>query len=103
MSQTAAGKAKLAKRERPEGGGIVWHDRYNAFECLGCTEFTEIRDRHKRTPERLALTRELLIVDHTECWEFNDPKMALDARKHRSERKRRENLAAQRVAWRGVR
>lgn len=100
--------AKTSKRERPEDGGIVWHDRWNAFECRGCTEWEEIRCAHDRTPERLAIRRELLVIDHTECWEFDDPKMALDARKHRSEKKRREllkqqgaGLASQRAGWRG--
>jgi hypothetical protein len=81
-----------AKRERPEGGGVLWHDRYNAFECLGCGEFEEIRKRDGRTPAKLLETKELLILDHTECWEFDDPKMALDARKYRSKKKQRELL-----------
>jgi hypothetical protein len=83
-----------AKRERPEDGGIVWHEKWNAFECYGCGEFTEIRDRHKRTPDKLAEMQEFLIIDHTECWLYDDPKMAADARKYRSEKKRRENLKA---------
>lgn len=98
-----------AKRKRPEDGGIVWHERLNAFECLGCTEFEEVRSAARRTPEALASLRELLIVDHTECWEFDDPRMAADARKYRKEKKRRENLRArasgaldrQAVSWRG--
>jgi hypothetical protein len=94
-------RRKTAKRERPEDGGIVWHEEYNAFECLGCGEFEEIRKRADRTPAKLAELREMLIADHTECWEFDDPRMARDARKYRKEKKRRENLAAQRVSWRG--
>lgn len=89
-----------AKRERPEGGGIVWHERYNAFECVGCSEFEEIRNRAHRTPAKLAELRELLIADHTECWEFADVKMARDARRYRK-RKKQLNLASQRVSWRG--
>ena len=92
---------KKSKREPPEGGGIVWHEEWNAFLCLGCGEYTEIRDRNKRTPDKLAELKEMLIADHVECWEFDDPKMAADARKYRSEKKRRANLSAQRVAWRG--
>lgn len=80
------------KRERPEDGGVVWHERFNAFECLGCLEFEEVRSAARRTPERLAVMRELLVADHTECWEFDDAKMARDARKYRSEKKRRELL-----------
>jgi hypothetical protein len=90
-----------AKRERPADGGVVWHERLNAFECLGCTEFEEVRSAARRTPEALAALKELLIVDHTECWEFGDPKMARDARRYRKKKKLRENLAAQRVSWRG--
>jgi len=87
-------------RERPWDGGVTWHERLNAFECLGCTEFTSVK-RPDRQPDRLAELKELLIIDHTECWQYSDAKMALDARKYRSEKTRRQNLAAQRTAWRG--
>jgi hypothetical protein len=98
---SAHGMAKKVKRERPADGGIVWHEAWDAFECLGCMEFTEIRKRADRTPDRIEEIKELLIVEHTECWEFDDPRMAADARRYRKEKKRRENLAAQRVSWRG--
>lgn len=111
MATAAVRKAKLGTRGRvrPEDGGVVWHERFNAFECYGCGEFAEIRDRSKRRPDKLAEMREFLIIDHTECWEFDDPQMARDARKYRKERKRRENLKArasgaldrQSVSWRG--
>jgi hypothetical protein len=89
------------KRERPSDGGIVWHEKWNAFECYGCSEFEEIHKNSDRTPDRLAEHRELLVIEHTECWEFDDPQMASDARRHRKEKKRRANLASQRVSWRG--
>lgn len=89
MSHAAARKAK---RARPEGGGIMWREELNAFECLGCGEFEEIRDRHMRTPDKLAELKEMLVIDHTECWEFDDPKMARDARKYRKAKKLRANL-----------
>ncbi len=82
------------KRVRPEDGGVVWRERWNAFECLGCGEFWEVGCRCDRTPAKLAELRELLVADHTECWEFDDPRMALDARRYRKEKKRRENLKA---------
>jgi hypothetical protein len=94
------GSAKT-KRVRPEGGGIVWHDRLNAFECEGCTEVEEIRRRGDRTPEKLAELRELLIADHTECWEFDDLEQARQQRKYRERKKLRENLVALHVSWRG--
>jgi hypothetical protein len=97
------------KRERPEDGGIVWHEQYNAFQCCGCGEYEEIHAPSRRTPDKLQELRELLVIDHTECWEFDDPRMARDARKYRSEKKRRENLKAraagaldrQSVSWKG--
>ena len=92
---------KALRRERPDDGGMVWHDRLNAFECLGCDGWEEIRKASDRTPDRLAELKELLIVEHTECWQYDDPRMAADARRYRKEKKRRENLAAQRVSWRG--
>jgi hypothetical protein len=99
----AMAAAKKSKRERPEDGGIVWHEEWNAFECLGCGDFEEVHKAANRTPARLAELKEMLIVDHTECWQFDDPKMAADARRYRKEKKRRENLAAQSVSWRGRR
>ncbi len=98
------------KRERPEDGGMVWHAHLNAFECLGCTEMMPQRRAVWNDPERLAETRELLIVDHTECWEYNDARMARLARRFRKELKRQQllanggrGLAAQQVSWRGRR
>lgn len=99
----ATAAMRKTKRERPEDGGIVWHEKWNAFECYGCGEFTEIRSAAKRTPDKLAEMRELLIIEHTECWEFDDPRQAKLVRKFRKEKKRRENLAAQKVSWRGRR
>ena len=78
------------KRERPEDGGVVWHERWNAFECLGCEEFEEIRRHADRTPAKLAELREMLVADHAECWRFDDPKMARDARRYRSAKRRKE-------------
>ena len=99
------------KRERPGDGGMIWHERFNAFECLGCNEYEEIRKSADRIPDRLAELHELLVIEHTECWEFDDPRMARDARKYRKEKKRRENLRAraagaldrQAVSWQGRR
>ena len=31
----------------------------------------------------------LLIIDHTECWQFDDPRIAEEARCYRKEKKRR--------------
>jgi hypothetical protein len=95
-----------AKRERPADGGLEWKEELNAFFCWGCQDYDEIRKRADREPEKLASLHELLIIEHTECWEFDDPEMARQARKHRKEQKRRENLSraglgAQRVSWRG--
>ncbi len=106
---TATVTARKTKRERPADGGMVWREEWNAFECYGCGEFEEIRKRADRTPEKLAELKEMLIADHTECWEFDDPQMARDARKYRKEKKRRENLRAraagaldrQAVSWQG--
>lgn len=89
------------RRERPDDGGMTWHEDLHAFECQGCWEFEEIRRAGDRVPDKLAELKELLIVDHTECWEFDDPEMARSARKFRKRKKLRENLAAQRTSWRG--
>lgn len=88
---------------------MVWHERLHAFHCLGCDGWEEIRKSADRTPDRLAELGELLVIDHTECWQFDDPRMAAEARRYRKEKKRRENLKAragvaldrQSVSWRG--
>jgi hypothetical protein len=79
----------------------VWHERLHAFECYGCGEFEEIHGARKREPDALALTRQLMVVDHTECWQFDDPEMARRARRHRKKKKLQENMARQAVSWRG--
>lgn len=88
-------------RPRPEDGGITWHERWNAFECRGCEETEEIRSARLRTPEKLAELRELLIADHTECWQFSDAEQARQQRRFRKRKTLNKNLAAQRVSWRG--
>jgi len=93
---------KKTKRERPADGGMVWHHNLCAFECLGCLGFEEVHSRRIRdNPEELRRKLEFFIVDHTECWHFDDPRMAPQARKHRKRKKLNENLAAQRTSWRG--
>ena len=97
------------KRERPAEGAVIWHEQFNAFQCMGCLEFEEIHKHRDHEPDRLVEIQELMEADHMECWKFDDPKMAADARKYRSEKKRRENLKArasgapdrQSVSWRG--
>lgn len=88
------GQDRRIARERPENGGIVWHARANTFECKGCGEF---QPQHRGTwmnPERLAMVRELVVLDHTECWEYDDPRMAKLARKFRKRVKQQMLLAA---------
>lgn len=80
-------------RQRPEDGGIVWHEAFHAFECLGCGDWEEVRSRAQRTPDRLASRKELLVADHTECWEYNDARLARLARRFRKETKRQMLLA----------
>jgi hypothetical protein len=99
------------KRERPADGGIVWRQDLNAFECLGgCEDFHQVwKRRDRENPETMALLRELLVVEHTECWKYADVEMAKRARRHRKEKTRRENLKnraglaldRQSVSWRG--
>jgi hypothetical protein len=97
------GSAKGEKRKRPEDGGMEWHADLNAFECLGCGETIPVWRRTWTNPEALASMRELLVIDHTECWEFNDARMAQLQRQYRKRLKREKNLAAQRTGWRGAR
>ena len=91
-----------SSRTRPADGGIVWHERLNAFECKACEETIAVRSRAVwSNPERLAQFRELMVIDHTECWEYDDPRMARLQRRFRKEVKRQKNMAAQKTSWRG--
>jgi hypothetical protein len=85
-------------RERPADGGVVWHHHLNAFECRACKEFLEIRSRRLQTPAKLAELRELFAIDHTECWEYSDARMARLQRRFRRELKRQMNLEEKRRA-----
>lgn len=84
--------ATVGLRTRPEDGGIKWYPRANVFECEGCEELIPQHRNVWMNPERLAMTRELLILDHTECWEYNDPRMAKLARRFRKGLKRQKLL-----------
>jgi hypothetical protein len=75
---------------------MVWHARANVFECQGCEELMWQRRQVWNDPERLAEVRELLVLDHTECWEYGDPRMAMLARKFRKGVKREKLLAGAR-------
>lgn len=78
-----------ANRSRPTDGGIVWHGRTNLYECLGCGEFMPLLGRRRsENPETVARIRELMVLDHTECWEYADARMARLARRFRKEVKR---------------
>jgi len=88
------------KRVRPADGGMEWKEEFHAFYCWGCHEYEEVRSSRDREPDKLAELHELYIIDHTECWEFDDPEMAAEARKYRKEKKRRENLAKGRTGIR---
>lgn len=92
----------FARRERPPDGGMVWHERIHAFECLGCGEYEEMRSRRRyEDAELVALMKEPLALDHAECWEYCDARMARQARRYRKERKRRELLAGTACGVRG--
>ena len=84
---------RSGRQDRPVDGGIVWHEQWNAFECLGCGEFEEIRKRADRVPEKLAEVKELLVADHTECWEYSDARLAKLARRFRKSLKRQSLTA----------
>lgn len=95
-------KTKRVRPSRSEGAGIVWKAWIHAFYCEGCEDHIEIRSRREYDDaEFVASMKEMLIVDHTECWEFDDPEMARQARRWRKKKKLRENLAAQAASWRG--
>ena len=81
----------------------MWHPEMHAFECLGgCDDWFEVHKAADRTPEPLAELKEMLIADHVECWEFDDPEMVRQARKYRKKKKLRENVAGVRVQGSGV-
>ena len=77
------------ERERPMGGGVCWHEALRVFECLGCEERVEIRRCVYSNPERLAEQRELLELEHRNCWKYKTAELARNARRWRKEGLRR--------------
>ncbi len=77
-----------------EPSPLYLHERYDAYECLGCGEMIEI-PRYavikaglqpveiKGNPENLLCWRELVEIDHAPCIHFTDATMAQQAREHR--------------------
>lgn len=82
------------ERERPLGGGMYWHEALRVFECLGCEERVEVKRYIYRDPERLAEHRELLEIEHDECWKYASAELAWNARRWRKEGRRRKMLVA---------
>ena len=88
-ARTAPSTAKNAV-ESP----LYHHERYGAYECMGCREMIEIPSfavvkqghppvRIKMDPLNLLLWRELQELDHAKCSQFKDERMAKQAREHR--------------------
>ena len=90
-------------RPRPDDGGMEWHHDINAFECLGCLDHISVRPSVYRDPEALLSMKELLVLDHTECWLYLDAAQARKARRFRKNSTRRKLLSAQKTVWRGAR
>lgn len=83
----------MMMRLRPADGGVVWHHDLNAFECLACEEKIAVISRAVwLNPERLAIFRELMVLDHAECWQYCDARMARMQRRFRREVKRQMKL-----------
>ena len=80
-------------RERPLGGGVYWHERLHALECMGCMSTIEVRRAIYEDPERLATIRQLLELDHEDCWRYGDVQHARDARNFRKDRDRLKKLS----------
>jgi hypothetical protein len=73
---------------------LYHHERWGAYECLGCNELIEIPAlavlaagrlpvRIKTNPENLLIWVEMIELDHAKCSSFKDAKMARDARTFR--------------------
>ena len=90
------------ERERPPGGGVYWRDEVHVFECLGCMETIEVPARIYRSPEALAEHREMLELDHENCWRYGSVELARNARRYRKDETRRKLLAqaGRRMGWR---
>jgi hypothetical protein len=75
---------------------LYYHDRWSAYECLGCGEMLEVpslaflkiegkvqRVPVRNNPENLMLWRELHEIDHGQCRDFKDEKKAVQHREYR--------------------
>ena len=78
---------------RPLGGGVYWHEKDHALECMGCLVLIEVRRSIYSDPELLATIRQLLELDHEDCWRYADAEAARHARNFRKDRERLKKLA----------
>lgn len=67
---------------------LVYDEYRQAFHCLCCYDVIEIPRSTMRDPESFVLLRELAELDHCECGNYQDARLARNARRWRKEMKR---------------
>jgi hypothetical protein len=80
-------------RDKPLDGAVYWHEKEHVLECMGCLSLIEVRRVIYGNPELLATIRELLALDHEDCWRYASAEDARNARNHRKDRDRLKKLA----------
>lgn len=67
---------------------ITFDGRTRSFHCTGCMTDIPVRKHTFTNPERYVEFLEMVVLDHTECDQYQDIKRAEAARKFRKEVKR---------------
>lgn len=80
-------------RERPLGGGFYYHEGEHHFDCQGCLAVIEVRRLIYGSPELLASIKQLLEMDHADCWRYASAEDARNARSNRKDRDRLKKLS----------
>jgi hypothetical protein len=69
-------------------GTVSYRERTNTFYCQECESHTPCPRRILHNPEKFVEMLELVNLDHTECAEYSDYRLAKNARMFRKETKR---------------
>jgi hypothetical protein len=73
--------------------GVEFNQRTCSLRCLHCFEEIEIRRAVAQDPHQFVEFLELVQMDHSECANYSDVRMARSAREFRKEAKRLEILS----------
>lgn len=67
---------------------VTFDEKTCSFYCTGCMTNTPVRRRTFESPDKYVEFLEMVVLDHTECDQYQDMKKSEAARKFRKEVRR---------------